>query len=155
MTRTARTTAVVTSVLSSGVFFGTVAALTRSKRGFDRHTYVAVQQATVRNLRPVMGVLLPSSVLANLGVLVTTDRADTWARRCAVIGLLGPLTSLILTAGWELPINAQVMALHPDHPPANWTAQRDRWEVVHVARTATALIGLAGTLAAATRRSSR
>jgi hypothetical protein len=153
--RGAQIAAVVSSVLSSGVFFGTVASLTPSKRSFDSQTYVTVQQATIRNLRPVMGVLLPASVLANLAVLVTTDGADTKARRNAMIGLLGPLASLLLTAKWELPINAQVMTWHPEHPPAGWTAHRDRWETVHLTRAATALIGLAGTLATTMSRSER
>ncbi len=148
--RSARVTAVVSSVLSSGVLFGTVASLTPSKRGFDSSTYTTVQQATVRNLRPIMGMLLPTSVLANLAVLITTDRADPSARRNALTGLLGPLTSLLLTARWELPINSRVLAWHPDHPPADWTATRDRWEMLHLLRTATALIGLSGTLAATT-----
>jgi hypothetical protein len=80
-----RVAAVASSVLSSGVLFGTVAALSPSKRTLDHRTYVTVQQATIRNLRPVMG----------------------------------------------------------------WTSDRDRWEAVHLIRTATALIGLAGTLAGA------
>lgn len=146
--RAAQIAAVATSVLSSGVFFGTVAALTRSKRGFDSRTYITVQQATVRNLRPVMGALLPASVFANLALLVTTDRGNPWTRRGSVIGLLGPSASLLLTAKWELPINARVMAWNPADPPTEWTAERNRWETVHLIRTATALIGLAGTLAA-------
>jgi hypothetical protein len=95
-----------------------------------------------------MGALLPASVRANLAVLLTTDCADTPARRNAVIGVLGPLTSLLVTAKWELPINAQVMTWQPGHPPADWTTHRNRWETVHVARAATALVGLAGTLGA-------
>jgi len=145
--RSARVAAVVSSVLSSGVLFGTVASLTPSKRGFDSSTYTTVQQATVRNLRPVMGVLLPTSVLANLAVFLTTDRHNSSARRNALTGLLGPLSSLLLTTRWELPINSQVLAWHPDNPPPDWTTTRDRWEMVHLIRTATALIGLSGTLA--------
>ncbi|GAA0223482.1 hypothetical protein GCM10009539_05820 [Cryptosporangium japonicum] len=82
----------MSSVLSSGVFFGTTASPTPSKRGFDSRTYTAVHQAAVRN--------------------------------------------------------AYVMARPPDHASAGWTTQRDRWETVHLIRTATALIGLVGTLAA-------
>jgi hypothetical protein len=143
----ARVAAVVSSVLSSGVFFGTVASLSPSKLRFDSHTYVTVQQATIRNLRPVMGVLLPASVLANLAVLVTVDRTDRATLRNAVAALAGPLASLLLTAVWELPINARVMTWHPDRPPTDWAARRNRWEVVHLVRAATALLGLAGTLA--------
>jgi uncharacterized membrane protein len=153
--RGVRAAAVASSVLSSGVFFGTVAALTPSKRGFDSQTYVTVQQATIRNLRPVMGFLLPASVVANLAMLITTDRADTTARRGATVGLVGPLASLLLTVGWELPINAQVMAWQSSRPPADWTAYRDRWETVHLIRTVTALIGLAGTLATTMSRPDR
>jgi len=149
--RGARVAAVASSVLSSGVLFGTVASLTPSKRDFDARTYTTVQQATIRNLQPVMGVLLPTSVLTNLAVLLTADRADTGGRRNAAVGLLGPLVALLLTARWALPVNARVMTWHPDHPSADWTAHRDRWETVHLVRTATALVGLAGTLAAAGR----
>ncbi len=146
--RSARVTAVVSSVLSSGVLFGTVASLTPSKRDFDSFTYATVQQATIRNLRPIMGVLLPTSVLANFAVFLTADRHHCSARRNALTGLLGPLCSLLLTVRWELPMNSQVLAWHPDNPPADWTDTRDRWEMVHLIRTATALIGLSGTLAA-------
>jgi len=55
-------------------------------------------------------------VLANLAVFLTADRHNSSARRNALTGLLGPLSSLLLTARWELPMNSQVLAWHPDNP---------------------------------------
>ena len=54
------------AALSTGVFFGPRTSLGPSTKAFAPKTYVEVQQATVRNLRPVMGTLLPEAVAANL-----------------------------------------------------------------------------------------
>lgn len=43
------------SALSTGVFFGSRTSLGPSTKDFTPSTYVEVQQATIRNLRPVMG----------------------------------------------------------------------------------------------------
>jgi uncharacterized membrane protein len=99
--------ALLLSALTSGVFFGTRASLGPSSKQFRPTTYIEVQQATIRNLRPVMGTLLPAAVAANLALLAVTMR-DAGRSRAVTLtagGLLGQIASLAVTARYELPIN--------------------------------------------------
>jgi uncharacterized membrane protein len=132
------------SSLTSGVFLGTRTSLGPSTKTFRPATYVEVQQATVRNLRPVMGTLLPASVAANLTLVVLTAREDSRARACALtaVGLLGQVASLLVTARYELPINRCVLTWSPMDPPADWQATRDRWNTFHTIRTTTSVAAL-------------
>ena len=146
----ARFAALMLSALSTGVFFGTRTSLGPSTRGFTPRTYVEVQQATVRNLRPVMGVLLPAAVAVNAGMLALSwrDRRSPEFALTAV-GFAAQTGSLVLTTAIELPINARVLAWSPDDPPPGWQDTRDRWATVHTLRTASAVVGLACLAAAA------
>jgi uncharacterized membrane protein len=142
--------ALLLSALTSGVLFGTRAALGPSTKGFRVTTYVEVQQATVRNLRPVMGTLLPASVAANLALAVVTARETGRSRAAALTtaGLVGQVASLAVTARYELPINARVLRWSPTDPPVGWQTARDRWDRFHTIRTTTSVVGL-GCLTAA------
>lgn len=147
----ARCSSLVLSALTTGVFFGTKVSLGPSTRRFAPATYVEVQQATVRNLRPVMGVLLPASAATNAVALALTPadrrsgvRALTWA------GLATQVVALALTAAVELPINGQVLSWSGEAPPSGWEAVRDRWDRVHALRTASSIAGLVCLAAAAT-----
>lgn len=83
--------ALLLSPLTSAVLFGTRASLGPSTKTFGPTTYIEVQQATVRNLRPVMGTLLPASVAANLALAVLMARETNRSRALAltVAGLIG------------------------------------------------------------------
>ncbi|HEY2277065.1 MAG TPA: hypothetical protein VGI00_01830 [Streptosporangiaceae bacterium] len=70
----ARFSGLLLAALSTGVLFGTRAALSPSRSAFAASTYLEVQQATVSNLRPVMGTLMPGAVAANLAVLGLSAR---------------------------------------------------------------------------------
>lgn len=143
--------ALLLAALSSGVFFGTKTSLGPATKGFAPKTYVEVQQATVRNLRPVMGPLLPGAVAANLAevVLLSASERRSPAFALSLAGLLSQLASLVVTGLFELPINAKVMGWSPEDPPEGWEALRDRWDAFHTVRTATSVTGLACLLAAA------
>jgi hypothetical protein len=107
-----------------------------------------VQQATVRNLRPVMGPLLPAAVLANAALLAARPRAGHRPEFALTLtGLALQLTSLGLTAAVELPINAEVLEWSAESPPAGWESTRDRWAVVHTLRTVTSVAGFASVTA--------
>jgi uncharacterized membrane protein len=137
--------ALLLSALTSGVFFGTRASLGPSSKLFRPTTYIEVQQATIRNLRPVMGTLLPASVAANLALLAVTTR-DTGRSRAVTLtagGLLGQIASLAVTARYELPINSSVLTWSPTTPPPGWQTARDRWDTFHTVRTATSVAALA------------
>jgi uncharacterized membrane protein len=138
------------SALSTGGFFGTRTSLGPSTRHFTPRTYVEVQQATIHNLRPVMGVLLPGAIISNLAVVGQSIR-DRHTRGIALesVGLASQLAALVLTVAIELPINSQVVAWSPDNPPEGWEAVRDRWASVHTARTVCSVVGLAGLVGSA------
>ncbi len=147
--KSAEFVALLLAALSAGVFFGTRAALGPSTKSFTPRTYVEVQQATVRNLRPVMGALLPGAVAANLALVALRARARrSPAFALTLAGLLTQLAALVITALVELPLNARVLTWVPDEPPAGWEAARDRWAAAHTARTAAAVAGLGCLLAA-------
>lgn len=132
------------SALSTGVFFGTWTSLGPSTKEFTPRTYVEVQQATVRNLRPVMGPLLPAAVAANAVVLgLSLRRGRPLGSWLTSGGLAGQLAALALTAAIELPINARFLAWSPEEPPHDWEVTRHRWALVHTARTASSVVGLA------------
>ena len=137
--------ALLLSALTSGVFFGTRASLGPSTKDFSPTTYVEVQQASVRNLRPVMGTLLPASVAANLVLVVVNVREASRSRATALtaVGLLGQIASLAVTARYELPINSRVLSWSPTTPPPGWQTTRDRWDRFHTVRTVTSLAALA------------
>jgi uncharacterized membrane protein len=117
---------------------------------FRQTTYIEVQQATVRNLRPVMGTLLPASVAANLAFVVLMAREASRSRAFALTaaGLIGQVASLAVTARYELPINSRVHTWSSTDPPQGWQTARDRWDKYHTVRTATSVAGL-GCLTAA------
>lgn len=143
-TTIARYSSLMLSALSTGVFFGTKTSLGPSTRHFTPATYIEVQQATVRNLRPVMGTLLPGAAAVNVVVLALTAgerRSPAWALTLG--GLATQLVALALTGAIELPINSRVLTWSPEDPPPGWEALRDRWDRVHTARTVRALVGLA------------
>jgi hypothetical protein len=74
----ARFARVMLSALSTGVLFGTKVSLGPSAKDFTPGTYVEVQQATIRNLRPVMGTLLPGAVMATPWSWSCLGRSDRW-----------------------------------------------------------------------------
>ena len=104
----------------------------------------------MRNLRPVMGTLLPGAVAVNLAVLGMSAREGrSPAFALTLTGALSNLAALVLTGIFELPINARVLTWSPEDPPEGRQVSRDRWEAVHTARTTVAVLGLGCLVAAA------
>jgi hypothetical protein len=42
---------------------------------------------------------------------------------------------IIVTAGWEVPINNEIVKWIPGHAPADWASTRDKWLQNHWIRT--------------------
>ena len=145
----ARFSGAMLSALSTGVLFGTRTAVSPSVNSFAPKTYVEVQQATVRNLRPVMGTLLPGALLTNLAVLASSARERrSPGFTLTVSGSVATLAALVLTGVFELPINARVLTWSPDDPPPGWQSLLDRWQRIHTVRTAVSVVGLGCLIAA-------
>jgi len=148
--KAARFAGLLSGALSTGVFFGIRTAVSPSTKTFTPSTYVEYQQATIRNLYPVMGVLLPGAGAANLALLlllVRDRRTPTFA--LTLVGLLCQLAAGALTRRFNFPINDRVRTWSPEAPPEGWEELRDRWEAVHNVRTAISVAGLASLLLAA------
>lgn len=96
----------------------------------------------MRNLRPVMGTLLPAAVAANPALAVVSAREDrSRALALTAAGLVGQVASLAVTARYELPINARVLGWSPTDPPQGRQTARDRWDRFHTIRTTTSVVG--------------
>lgn len=81
--RIVRFTGLLSAALSTGVFFGTRISLGPSSKSFAPTTYVEVQQATIRNLRPVMAPLLPGERRGEPGGVGPLGPGAPLTRLCA------------------------------------------------------------------------
>ena len=149
MVRTARFINLLLSSQATSVFVGTWAAVSPSTRDFPPATYTLYQQATIRNLIPVMGVLLPGAALSSLVVLVVEPDKRSPAFYLTLTGLVAQLGLGGITQRVNMPINKEVLTWSPEHPPAAWQRKRDRWEAAHTVRAVVAVGGLAALFAAA------
>lgn len=149
MPSVARFLGLLLSSLSASVFVGTRLAVSPSTRDFAPSTYVEYQQATIRNLYPVMAVLLPGAVVSNLATLLLTRPRRSWTFALTSVGLVSQLAAGALTRRFNFPINDEVRTWSPEAPPEGWEDLRDRWEVLHTVRTVISVVGLGCLFAAA------
>jgi uncharacterized membrane protein len=57
------------------------------------------------------------------------------SRMAMVAATVSALAVIIVTAGWEVPINNEIVKWTPGSAPADWTSTRDRWLHNHWVRT--------------------
>jgi uncharacterized membrane protein len=57
------------------------------------------------------------------------------SRMAMVAATVSALAVIIVTAGWEVPINNEIVKWTPGSAPADWTSTRDRWLRNHLVRT--------------------
>ncbi|MEU1550891.1 DUF1772 domain-containing protein [Nocardia sp. NPDC005745] len=81
--------------------------------------------------------LLPALVLTTL-LVYPTFRTNTRWLAVAAIGLLVFVFGLTIVV--NLPINADQLDWNVQSPPAEWSAVRDRWQIAHAVRTASAVV---------------
>lgn len=105
------------SSLAGAVFIGTKAAVSPSARDFPPATYVSYQQATIRNLIPMMGALLPGASLSSLILLLLERHRRSPAVHFTGAGLLAQVAVGTVTQVVNMPINRQVLSWSPDAPP--------------------------------------
>ena len=56
------------------------------------------------------------------------------------------LAVIIVTAGWEVPLNNEIVKWTPGSAPADWTSTRDKWLHNHWVRTWIGVLAFASTL---------
>jgi uncharacterized membrane protein len=57
------------------------------------------------------------------------------SRMAMVAATVSALAVIIVTAGWEVPINNEIVKWTPGSAPADWTRTRDKWLRNHWVRT--------------------
>jgi hypothetical protein len=57
------------------------------------------------------------------------------SRMAMIAATVSALAVIIVTAGWEVPLNNEIVKWTPGHAPADWASTRDRWLHNHWVRT--------------------
>ena len=68
------------------------------------------------------------------------------SRMAMVAATVSALAVIIVTAGWEVPINNEIVKWTPGSAPADWTSTRDKWLHNHWVRTWIGVLAFASTL---------
>lgn len=128
--------------LVTGVFWGPWLGLSRSSAAFKPEVFLAIGHHMIRNLAPIMPVLMPAALLSELPVLFMSyrERPDTFFLNLAGFGLF--VIALLVTLMVEVPIDKQIKTWTAATLPTNWEQLRDRWNAFHVVRTFASVAGL-------------
>ncbi len=140
---------ILLSALVTGVFWGPWLGLSRSIATFTPDVYLAIGHRMIRNLAPVMRVLMPAALLSIIPVLYLSVGAQPTTFYLSLGGLGLFIVALLVTLIIEVPINEQVKTWTITTLPSNWQELRDRWERYHVIRVAASVTGLSLLLAGA------
>jgi uncharacterized membrane protein len=133
---------IILSALVVGMFCGPWAALTRSMNTFGPEVYLAIGHRLVKNVAPVMTVLMPVALLSILPVLFISYRARPRTFYLASTGFALFLIALIVTLLVEAPISRRVKVWTMGTLPDNWQQLRDRWGTFHIVRVVASVAGL-------------
>jgi hypothetical protein len=138
-----RTTSTYCAVVLSGLFAGflvTVAVLEGSMRDEDAAVYTQVRLIELKHLDDLATALLIPALVVITALAVISFRRGATHRWTALIALALLLVTLIISVSISVPINTMQQAWSVASPPADWANIRDRWQLAHLARTATAVV---------------
>jgi uncharacterized membrane protein len=133
---------IMLSALVVSMFCGPWAALTRSMNTFEPEVYLAIGHRLVKNVAPVMTVLMPVALLSILPVLFISYHARPRTFYLASTGFALFLIALIVTLLVEAPISRRVKVWTMGTLPDNWQQLRDRWGTFHIVRVVASVAGL-------------
>jgi uncharacterized membrane protein len=85
--------------------------------------------ALFRKVMPFAFIALMLLLIASLFLL------QGRSRMAMVAATVSALAVIIMTAGWEVPINNEIAKWTPGSVPAGWTSTRDKWLHYHWVRT--------------------
>lgn len=101
---------------------------------------VEAEQALVRGYKPVMAVLMTSTILSAVPVLSLAR--SRLVRSFTLMGMLSYGMMLCITLLGNMPMNNQTLAISASTAPSNWQQLRQRWDNLHTIRVILDLIGL-------------
>lgn len=133
---------ILLAAMVSAMFCGPWVALSRSMNTFGPVVFLAIGHRLVKNVAPVMTILMPAALLSTLPVLIISynDRPSTFYAFSA--GFILFTIALLVTLLVEVPISGQVKTWTITTLPENWQQLRDRWGSFHVVRVVASLAGL-------------
>jgi uncharacterized membrane protein len=133
---------ILLGAMVTGMFCGPWVALSRSMKTFGPEVFLAIGHRLVKNVAPVMTILMPAALLSILPVLIISysDRPSTFYLFSA--GLVLFMIALLVTLLIEVPISGRVKTWTITTLPENWQQLRDRWGAYHVVRVVASLAGL-------------
>jgi hypothetical protein len=133
---------ILLAAMVSGMFCGPWVALSRSMNTFAPDVFLAIGHRLVKNVAPVMTILMPAALLSILPVLIISysDRPTTFYAFSA--GFVLFMMALLVTLLVEVPISVQVKTWTITTLPENWQPLRDRWGAFHIVRVVASLAGL-------------
>ena len=85
--------------------------------------------ALFRRVMPFTFIAMMLLLIASLFLLQGRSRI------AMVAATVSALAVIIVTAGWEVPINNEIVKWTPGSAPADWTRTRDKWLRNHWVRT--------------------
>jgi len=123
---------VVLAGIMAGIVFGIWLGCDPEKMSFPG--YVEYQQGLINAfnvLMPLLGLVV--ILLTLLSAILQREDKGTFIALLLAMALL--VLSGLITRFGNQPINAIVMTWHPDSPPSDWMALRDKWWSLHIIRT--------------------
>jgi len=91
--------------------------------------------------------VMPSTFIAMMLLLVASIFLLHGRSKIAMAAAtVSALAVIIVTAGWEVPLNNEIVKWTPGSAPANWTSTRDKWLHNHWVRTWIGVLAFASTL---------
>jgi hypothetical protein len=122
--------AILVTGLLAGVMLG-VAMEQQTAQKLPEAAWTLRQQNDDALFRKVM----PFTFIAMMLLLIASIFLLHGRSRAMVAATVAALAVIIVTAGWEVPINNEIVKWIPGHAPPNWTSTRDKWLQNHWVRT--------------------
>ena len=138
-----QTTSMFCAVVFSGLFAGfltTVLVFEASLRGFGAAVYTQTRLIELKHLDDLATALLAPAILAAAALTVSLIRRRGSGRWLALTAVVLLLATLAISVSISVPINTDQQHWSVVAPPGDWSDVRDRWQLAHVARTATAAL---------------
>jgi uncharacterized membrane protein len=138
-----QTTSAFAAVLFSGLFAGfltTVLVFEASLRSAGASVYTQVRLIELEHLDDLATALLAPAILAAAALTLTIIRRRGSRRWLTLSAVLLLLATLAISVSISVPINTDQQSWSILAPPGDWTYVRDRWQLAHAARTATAAL---------------
>ena len=132
-----------------GIYWGPWVALTRTLARLDVEIFLPVVRELNANLARLMTVLVPVTLLAQVGLLVVDSARSPVSVTLAAVAFVLFLVTVVVTMATEVPIVKRVITWQTESVPSNWRELRDRWVSFHLLRVIPGLAALVLYVAAA------